>query len=159
MRSGRTETTRLHRVVRPALSGLTVGAVAPPAALFAAALAAGPAVAVRVGVAAAAGVALHAAFRAAYVDDGALRSGDDPIRDAALGGGGAFVAGALPVAPFVHPDTTVAFVGALLLVAAVLGAVTWLRVRYADADALEAAVRVALGGAVAVAVGAVVGGL
>ncbi|QLG60971.1 VIT1/CCC1 transporter family protein [Halorarum salinum] len=95
---------------------------------------------------------------AAFEDDGAIRSREDPTRRGLLAGGAAFLAAGLPAVPFgVAPGA--AFTPAFLLLAAVLAAVAGLRTRYAGADAVEAAVRVVLVGVGAAAVGAGLGGL
>lgn len=155
---GRTGTTRLLRVVRPALSGATAGATVAPAPLFAAVVAADAKVAFLVGVATAIGVGLARGVGAAFEDDGGIQSHEDPARRGVLAGCAAFLAAALPVVPFgVAPGA--AFAPAFLLLAVVLGVVAGLRARYAGADAVEAAVRVVLVGAVAAAVGAGLGGL
>lgn len=155
---GRTETTRLLRVVRPALAGVTVGATAAPAPLFAAAVAGDPSLAALVGAASAVGLGLTHGLAAAFEDDGGIQSDDDPARRAALTGGGAFLAAGVPVFPFVFVSDG-AFALAFPLLAAVLGGVALLRARYGDADVVEAAVRVVLAGAVAAAVGAGIGSL
>ncbi|MFC6786804.1 VIT1/CCC1 transporter family protein [Halobaculum halobium] len=155
---GRTKTTVRHRVSEPALTGLTAGAVVVPAPLFAAAVAVDGWTAGLVGLAAAIGVALYAALAAAGDDDGGLSAADDPVRRAGLAGGGAFLAGALP-SLVVLAETSWGFPLAVALVAAELAVVGSLRVRLVGGDVLETAVRVALGGALAAALGAGVGSL
>ncbi|MFC6795100.1 VIT1/CCC1 transporter family protein [Halobaculum halobium] len=142
----------------PALTGLTAGAVVVPAPLFAAAVAVDGWTAGLVGLAAAIGVALYAALAAAGDDDGGLSAADDPVRRAGLAGGGAFLAGALP-SLVVLAETSWGFPLAVALVAAELAVVGSLRVRLVGGDVLETAVRVALGGALAAALGAGVGSL
>ncbi|QZY00804.1 hypothetical protein [Halobaculum rubrum] len=155
---GQTRTTIRHRVSEPALTGLGAGAVVVPAPLFAAAVAVDGWTAGLVGLAATIGVALHVAFAAADADDGGLSTADDPVRRAGLAGGGAFLAGALP-SLVVLAGVALGFLLAIAVVAAELAVVAGLRVRFVGGDVLETAVRVVLGGALAVALGAGVGSL
>ncbi|SHH08747.1 hypothetical protein [Halobaculum gomorrense] len=155
---GQTRTTLRYRVSEPALAGLTAGAVVVPAPLFAAAVAVDGWTAGLVGLAAAVGVALHAGLAAARDDDGALSAADEPLRRAAFAGGGAFLAGALP-ALVVLSNLGVGYLLAVGVVAVELAIIASLRVRLVGRDVLEAAVRVALGGALAAAIGAGVGSL
>ncbi|MXR42941.1 hypothetical protein GRX01_16525 [Halobaculum sp. WSA2] len=155
---GRTRTTVRHRVSEPALRGLAAGAVVVPAPLFAAAVAVDGWTAGLVGLAATVGVALHAAFAAADDDGGGLSAAGDSVRRAGLAGGGAFLAGALP-SLVVLADLGLGYLLAVAVVAAELAVVAGLRIRLAGGDVLETAVRVALGGALAVAVGAGIGSL
>ncbi|QZP36488.1 hypothetical protein [Halobaculum magnesiiphilum] len=155
---GRTRTTVRYRVSEPALTGLTVGAVVVPAPLFAAAVAVDGWTAGLVGLAATIGVGLYAALAAAGDDDGGLSADGDPVRRAGLAGGGAFLAGALP-SLVVLAETRWGFPLAVGIVAAELAVVGGLRVQLVGGDVLETAVRVALGGALAAAVGAGVGSL
>jgi len=155
---GQTRTTIRHRVSEPALTGLTAGAVVVPAPLFAAAVAVDGWTAGLVGLAAAIGVALYAAFSAGGDDDGGLSAADDPVRRAGLAGGGAFLAGALP-SLVVLAGTGLGFLLAVAVVAIELAIVTGLRIRLVGGDVLETAVRVALGGALAAALGTGVGSL
>lgn len=155
---GQTKTTVRHRVSEPALMGLTAGAVVVPAPLFAAAVGVDGWTAGLVGLAAAIGVAVYAALSAASDDDGGLSAAADPVRQASLAGGGAFLTGALP-SLVVLADTSWGYLFAVGVVAAELAVVAGLRVRFVGSDMVETAVRVALGGALATAVGAGVGSL
>lgn len=154
---GQTKTTIRHRVSEPALTGLTAGAVVVPAPLFAAVVAVDGWTAGLVGLATTIGVALYAAFSAAD-DDGGLSAADDPVRRAGLAGGGAFLAGALP-SLVVLAGIGLGFLLAVAVVAIELAIVAGLHIRLVGGDVLETAVRVALGGALAVAVGAGIGSL
>ncbi|MFC7070028.1 hypothetical protein [Halobaculum lipolyticum] len=156
-RAGQTRTTLRYRVSEPALAGLTAGAVVVPAPLFAAAVAVDSWTAGLVGLAATIGVALHAGLSAARDDDGGLSAADDPLRRAGFGGGGAFLAGGLPA--LVVLSGLGGYVLAMGVVAVELAVVAALRVRLVGRDAVEATVRVVLGGALATAVGAGLGSL
>lgn len=155
---GQTRTTLRYRVSEPALAGLTAGAVVVPAPLFAAAVAVDGWTAGLVGLAAAVGIAVHAALAAARDDDGALTVGNEQIRRAAFGGGGAFLAGALPSLSMLVGGT-LGYVLAVGVIAVELGVIAGLRVRLVGRDVNEAAVRVVLGGALGAALGAGLGSL
>jgi hypothetical protein len=145
--------------VQPALTGLMDGSLSTLAPLFAAALATHEThVAFLVGVATAVGAAISMGYSEGLSDTGELTGRGHPVTRGAITGGATFVGGILHALPFLLPSFSTALAAAASVVALELLAIGWVRHRFFRRHFGVSVFHVALGGAVIVGSGIVLGG-
>jgi rubrerythrin len=146
------------RYVQPGLAGLMDGSVSTLAPVFAAAFATHkPHEAFIVGIAASLGAGISMAFAEALSDDGSLTGRGSPILRGAITGGMTTIGGLGHTLPFLIPNFWTAMAVAFGVVVVELGVISWIRARYMEAPPLQAALQVALGGAIVFGVGVALG--
>jgi rubrerythrin len=146
------------RYVQPGLAGLMDGSVSTLAPVFAAAFATHSThEAFIVGIAASLGAGISMAFAEALSDDGSLTGRGSPILRGAITGGMTTLGGLGHTLPFLIPNFWTAMVVAFGIVVVELGVISWIRARYLEAAPIQAAMQVALGGAIVFGVGVVLG--
>ena len=161
VRSAEDDTARRNfvlRYVQPGLAGLMDGSVSTLAPVFAAAFASGsPWQAFIVGIAASLGAGISMGFAEALSDDGSLTGRGSPLMRGAITGAMTTLGGLGHTLPFLIPNFWTAMVLAFAVVVVELGAISWIRTKYMDTPPLQAALQVALGGAIVFAVGVAIG--
>lgn len=146
------------RYVQPGLAGLMDGSVSTLAPVFAAAFATrNPHEAFIVGIAASLGAGISMAFAEALSDDGSLTGRGSPIMRGAITGAMTTLGGLGHTLPFLIPNFWTAMILAFVVVVVELGVISWIRTRYMESPPLQAALQVALGGAIVFGVGIVIG--
>lgn len=146
------------RYVQPGLAGLMDGSVSTLAPVFAAAIASHSAhQAFIVGIAASLGAGISMAFAEALSDDGSLTGRGSPIMRGAITGAMTTLGGLGHTLPFLIPNFWTAMILAFAVVVVELGVISWIRTRYMEAAPVQAALQVALGGAIVFGVGIAVG--
>ena len=146
------------RYIQPGLAGLMDGSVSTLAPVFAAAFAsANPWDAFVVGAAASLGAGISMAFAEALSDDGSLTGRGSPIMRGAITGVMTTLGGVGHTLPFLIPNFTTALIIAIGVVVVELGVISWVRYRYMETGLVQAAMQVALGGAIVFAVGVAIG--
>jgi rubrerythrin len=160
-RSAEDDTARRNfvlRYVQPGLAGLMDGSVSTLAPVFAAAFASGsPWQAFIVGIAASLGAGISMGFAEALSDDGSLTGRGSPLMRGAITGAMTTLGGLGHTLPFLIPNFWTAMVLAFAVVVVELAAISWVRTKYMDTPPLQAALQVALGGAIVFAVGVAIG--
>ena len=135
------------QIVQPGLAGLMDGSVSTLAPVFAAAFATKNSWdAFLVGLAASIGAGISMAFAEALSDDGSLTGRGRPVLRGAVTGLMTAAGGIGHTLPFLIRDFHVAFIAAVIVVAAELAAIAYIRNRYMDTPLLSAAFQVVLGG-------------
>ncbi|CAG4904278.1 unnamed protein product [Acidocella sp. C78] len=161
VRSAEDDTARRNfvlRYIQPGLAGLMDGSVSTLAPVFAAAFASGsPWQAFIVGIAASLGAGISMGFAEALSDDGSLTGRGSPLMRGAITGAMTTLGGLGHTLPFLIPNFWTAMVLAFAVVVVELGAISWIRTKYMDTPPLQAALQVALGGAIVFAVGVAIG--
>lgn len=146
------------RYIQPGLAGLMDGSVSTLAPVFAAAFASGnPWDAFVVGAAASLGAGISMAFAEALSDDGSLTGRGSPIIRGAITGVMTTLGGVGHTLPFLIPNFTTALIIAICVVVVELGVISWIRYRYMETGLLQAAMQVAMGGAIVFGVGVAIG--
>ena len=146
------------QVVQPGLAGLMDGSVSTLAPIFAAAFATHSSWdAFIVGLAASIGAGISMAFAEALSDDGSLTGRGRPYLRGAVTGLMTMAGGIGHTLPFLISDFQVAFVAAMAVVAAELGAIAWIRSKYMDTPFLSAVFQVVVGGVLVIAAGILIG--
>src|SRR5437763_12310363 len=116
--------------VQPALSGLMDGSLSTLAPIFAVVLATHePITAFYTGIATALGAGVSMAFSEGLSDTGELTGRGSPVLRGAITGGGTFLGGVFHTLPFLIPSYQTAIVAAIVIVAAELLLLGWLRHR------------------------------
>jgi rubrerythrin len=135
------------QIVQPGLAGLMDGSVSTLAPVFAAAFATkNSGDAFLVGLAASIGAGISMAFAEALSDDGSLTGRGRPVLRGAVTGLMTAAGGIGHTLPFLIRDFHVAFIAAVMVVAAELAAIAYIRNRYMDTPLLSAAFQVVVGG-------------
>ena len=144
--------------VQPGLSGLMDGALSTLAPIFAVVLATHrPLTAFYTGIATALGAGVSMAFSEGLSDTGEITGRGSPVLRGAITGGGTFLGGVFHTLPFLIPGYQTAIVAAIVIVAAELLLLGWLRHRFFDTSFLRSFVSVTLGGAIIAGMSAALG--
>jgi VIT1/CCC1 family predicted Fe2+/Mn2+ transporter len=155
---GPSEQSFLLQRVQPAMAGLMDGSLSTLAPIFAVALATHqPHYAFFAGLASAIGAGVSMAFSEGLSDTGDTTGRGSPYRRGAIIGAGTFFGGVLHTLPFLIPDLNVALVVAIAMVGLELVGLSWVRGRYFHTGYLRSFVSITLGGAIIVAVSALIG--
>jgi len=146
------------QIVQPGLAGLMDGSVSTLAPVFAAAFATRSSKdAFLVGLAASIGAGISMAFAEALSDDGSLTGRGRPVLRGAVTGLMTTAGGLGHTLPFLISNFQVAFIAAVIVVAAELGVIAWIRNRYMDTPLLSAAFQVVVGGVLVFIAGIAIG--
>jgi VIT1/CCC1 family predicted Fe2+/Mn2+ transporter len=145
------------RYAQPGLVGLIDGTLSTLAPIFAAALLSGSHAALFVGLATAVGAGISMGFSEALSDDGTQTGRGSAIARGAVTGGMTALGGAFHSLPFIIHDVHTALVVAGVVVAIELIAISLIRKRFLDVSLRTSLLQVALGGALIVAVGVLLG--
>jgi erythrin-vacuolar iron transport family protein len=147
------------QVIQPGLAGLMDGSVSTLAPIFAAAFATHKSWdAFLVGLAASVGAGISMAFAEALSDDGSLTGRGRPIVRGLVTGLMTTAGGIGHTLPFLLADFHIAFLVAVLVVAAELAIISYVRHRYMDTPLMSSAFQVIVGGSLVFAVGILIGG-
>jgi erythrin-vacuolar iron transport family protein len=148
----------LLQIVQPGLAGLIDGSVSTLAPVFAAAFATHNTwAAFVVGLAASLGAGISMGFSEALSDDGSLTGRGYPWLRGFICGLMTILGGIGHTLPFLIRQFTPATSVALGVVLVELAAISWVRHRYMETPVVSAALQVALGGAVVLATGVLIG--
>jgi hypothetical protein len=145
------------RYVQPGLVGLIDGTLSTLAPIFAAALLSGSHAALFVGLATALGAGISMGFSEALSDDGSQTGRGSAIARGVVTGGMTAVGGAFHSLPFLISSVHTALAVAAVVVALELTAISLIRKRFLAVSLRTSIVQVALGGALIVAVGVLLG--
>jgi erythrin-vacuolar iron transport family protein len=143
--------------VQPGLVGLIDGTLSTLAPIFAAALLAGSHAALLVGLATALGAGISMGLSEALSDDGSQTGRGPAIVRGAVTGVMTTLGGIFHALPFLIPDVSTALVVAIVVVAGELTAIALIRKRYLAVTLRSSVLQVAVGGALIVAVGLLLG--
>ncbi len=139
----------LLKRVQPALSGLMDGSLSTLAPIFAVVLATHhPLTAFFTGAATALGAGVSMAFSEGLSDTGDLTGRGSPMLRGAITGGGTFVGGIFHTLPFLIPGYGAAISAAIIVVAAELITLAYLRHRFFETSFARSFVAVTVGGAI-----------
>src|SRR4029077_16552919 len=139
----------LLKRVQPALSGLMDGSLSTLAPIFAVVLATHhPLTAFFTGAATALGAGVSMAFSEGLSDTGDLTGRGSPVLRGAITGGGTFVGGIFHTLPFLIPGYGAGESAPLLVVAAELITLAYLRHRFFETSFARSFVAVTVGGAI-----------
>jgi VIT1/CCC1 family predicted Fe2+/Mn2+ transporter len=100
------------------------------------------------GIATALGAGVSMAFSEGLSDTGEITGRGSPVVRGAITGGGTFLGGVFHTLPFLIPSYQTAIVAAIVIVAAELLLLGWLRHRFFDTSFLRSFVSVTVGGAI-----------
>jgi rubrerythrin len=146
------------QIVQPGLAGLMDGSVSTLAPLFAAAFATHSTHdALVVGLAASVGAGISMGFAEALSDDGSLTGRGHPWIRGVVCGVMTAAGGIGHTLPFLVSDFRLAMTVATAVVAAELGAISYIRHRFMDTPFVSATIQVALGGALVFLSGLLIG--
>ena len=145
------------RYVQPGLVGLIDGTLSTLAPIFAAALLSGSHAALFVGLATAIGAGISMGFSEALSDDGSQTGRGSAFGRGAVTGAMTAVGGAFHSLPFLIPHVHTALIVAGIVVAAELLAISLIRKRFLAVSLRTSLLQVALGGALIVTVGVLLG--
>jgi rubrerythrin len=146
------------RLVQPGLAGLMDGSVSTLAPLFAAAFATGNTLATfKVGLAASVGAGISMGFAEALSDDGKLSGRGTPWIRGAVCGLMTTLGGLGHTMPYLIRDFHLATTIALVVVAAELAVISWIRKRFMDTPLLSAVFQVVVGGVLVFLAGWLIG--
>ncbi len=146
------------QIIQPGLAGLMDGSVSTLAPIFAAAFATNHSRdAFLVGLAASIGAGISMAFAEALSDDGSLTGRGRPYVRGGVTGLMTAAGGLGHTLPFLIPSFHVAFMAAVIVVAAELAIISFVRHRYMDTPLLSSAFQVVVGGVSVFAVGILIG--
>src|ERR1700729_3198280 len=135
--------------VQPGLSGLMDGSLSTLAPIFAVVLAThDPLTAFYTGAATALGAGVSMAFSEGLSDTGDLTGRGSPVLRGAITGGGTFAGGIFHTLPFLLPGFGLAISAAVVVVAAELLTLAWLRHKYFQTSFARSFVAVAVGGTI-----------
>src|SRR3954466_12595200 len=133
--------------VQPGLAGLMDGSVSTLAPLFAAAFATKDThAAFLVGLAASVGAGISMGFAEALSDDGSLTGRGHPWMRGGICGLMTAIGGLGHTLPYLFTDFRTAMIAAVIVVAAELFTISWIRHRYMDTPFLSATFQVVVGG-------------
>jgi len=148
------------RFIQPGLAGLMDGSVSTLAPLFAAAFATSNTLATfKVGLAASVGAGISMGFAEALSDDGKLSGRGTPWIRGAVCGLMTTLGGLGHTMPYFIRDFHLATTIALIVVAAELAVIAWIRKRYMDTPLLSAIFQVVVGGVLVFLTGWLIGSL
>ena len=148
----------LLKRVQPALSGLMDGSLSTLAPIFAVVLATHhPLTAFFTGAATALGAGVSMAFSEGLSDTGDITGRGSPALRGAITGGGTFAGGIFHTLPFLIPGYGAAISAAVVVVAAELLTLAWLRHRYFQTGFARSFVAVAVGGTIIATLSAALG--
>jgi rubrerythrin len=160
-RAAEDETARrmfVLQYVQPGLAGLMDGSVSTLAPLFAAAFATHNTwETFLVGLAASVGAGISMGFAEALSDDGSLTGRGTPWLRGIVCGTMTAIGGLGHTLPYLIPDFFVATVVSIIVVAAELAAISWIRTRFMDTPFLQAAFQVVVGGVLVFIAGILIG--
>ncbi len=146
------------RFIQPGLAGLMDGSVSTLATLFAAAFATSNTLATfKVGLAASVGAGISMGFAEALSDDGKLSGRGTPWIRGAVCGLMTTLGGLGHTMPYLIRDFHLATTIALIVVAAELAVIAWIRKRYMDTPLLSAIFQVVVGGVLVFLTGWLIG--
>jgi rubrerythrin len=146
------------QIVQPGLAGLMDGSVSTLAPLFAAAAATkSSGAAFLVGLAASVGAGISMGFAEALSDDGSLTGRGHPWIRGVVCGLMTTAGGLGHTLPFLIPNFKAAFSAAVVVVAAELAAISYIRHRFMDTPFLAAAFQVVVGGVLVFLAGFLIG--
>ncbi len=144
--------------VQPALSGLMDGSLSTLAPIFAVVLATHrPITAFYTGLATALGAGVSMAFSEGLSDTGDLTGRGSPLLRGAITGGGTFLGGVFHTLPFLISSYHAAIVAAIIVVAAELLILAWLRHTFFETSFARSFVSVTVGGAIIAGLSAALG--
>ena len=144
--------------VQPGLAGLMDGSVSTLAPLFAAAFATHNTWATfLVGIAASVGAGISMGFAEALSDDGSLTGRGAPLLRGVVCGAMTAVGGLGHTLPYLIPDFWIATAIAVIVVAAELAVISYIRFRFMDTPFLSAAFQIMVGGALVFFAGILIG--
>ena len=148
----------LLQYVQPGLAGLMDGSVSTLAPIFAAAVATHKTHdAFLVGLAASIGAGISMAFAEALSDDGSLTGRGRPFVRGSITGLMTAAGGLGHTLPFLIPSFHAAFTVAVIVVAAELAIISYVRHRYMDTPLFSSTLQVIVGGGLVFAVGILIG--
>lgn len=146
------------QIVQPGLAGLMDGSVSTLAPIFAAAFATHQSrAALLVGLAASLGAGISMMFAEALSDDGSLTGRGHPYVRGAVTGLMTAAGGLGHTLPFLLPSFHAALTLAVLVVAAEMAIISYVRHRFMETTLLSSALQVVVGGAAVFAVGVLIG--
>ncbi len=145
------------RYVQPGLVGLIDGTLSTLAPIFAAALLSGSHAALFVGLATAIGAGISMGFSEALSDDGRQTGRGSALARGGVTGGMTAFGGAFHSLPFLIADVHTALMLAGIVVTVELIAISLIRKRFMAVSLRTSLLQVALGGALIVAVGVLLG--
>jgi len=146
------------QVVQPGLAGLMDGSVSTLAPIFAAAFATrNTHDAFIVGMAASLGAGISMAFAEALSDDGSLTGRGQPLIRGLVTGAMTTAGGLGHTLPFLIPKFQLAFTVAVIVVAAELGIISYVRHHFMDTPLLSSTMQVIVGGVLVFIVGVLLG--
>ena len=152
------EHTFLLQKVQPAMVGLIDGSLSTLAPIFAVVLASHDTrYAFIAGLATSIGAAISMGFSEALSDTGELTGRGSPVLRGAITGGGTFTGGVFHTLPFLIPTYRTAIAAAILIVAAELLLLGWLRHRFFNTSFVRSFVSVTVGGAIIASLSAALG--
>jgi VIT1/CCC1 family predicted Fe2+/Mn2+ transporter len=154
---GLDEHTLVLRYIQPGLVGLIDGTLSTLAPIFAAAVASGSHVALFVGLATAVGAGISMGFSEALSDTGEETGRGSAIARGAVTGAMTTFGGVFHSLPFIISDVNTALVVAGVVVACELALISLIRKRFLDVPLRISLLQVALGGALIVAAGVLLG--
>jgi erythrin-vacuolar iron transport family protein len=148
----------LLRRVQPALSGLMDGSLSTLAPIFAVMLATHhPLTAFFTGAATALGAGVSMAFSEGLSDTGDLTGRGGPVLRGAITGGGTFAGGIFHTLPFLIPGYSAAISAAVIVVAAELLILAWLRHKFFQTSFARSFLAVTVGGTIIASLSAALG--
>lgn len=151
------ERTFVLRYVQPGLVGLIDGTLSTLAPIFAAALLSGSHAALFVGLATALGAGISMGFSEALSDDGSQTGRGSAVVRGVVTGAMTALGGAFHSLPFLISQVHTALAVAGVVVAIELIVISLVRKRFLDVSLRTSLLQVALGGALIVAVGVLLG--
>jgi erythrin-vacuolar iron transport family protein len=154
---GMDERAILLRYVQPGLVGLIDGTLSTLAPIFAAALLSGSHAALFVGLATAVGAGISMGFSEALSDDGSETGRGSALVRGAVTGAMTTLGGVFHALPFLISDVNTALAVAGVVVAVELVTISLIRKRFLAVSLRTSLLQVALGGALIVAAGVLLG--
>jgi hypothetical protein len=151
------ERALILRYVQPGLVGLIDGTLSTLAPIFAAAILSGSHTALFVGLATAVGAGISMGFSEALSDDGTETGRGSALARGIVTGGMTTVGGVFHTLPFLIGDVNTALAVAGTVVAIELVAISLIRKRFLAVSLRTSLLQVALGGALIVAAGVLLG--
>lgn len=145
------------RYVQPGLVGLIDGTLSTLAPIYTAALVSGPHAAFVVGLSTTLGAGISMGFSEALSDDGTQTGRGPALLRGVVTGTMTALGGLFHSLPFLIEKLEPALVAASIVVASELAIISWVRKRYLDVSLRVSLVQVALGGALIVGVGVLLG--
>jgi erythrin-vacuolar iron transport family protein len=143
---------------QPAMTGLIDGSLSTLAPIFAVAFATHqPHDAFLAGLATAIGAGVSMAFSEGLSDTGELTGRGRPYSRGAITGAGTFLGGILHTLPFLIPEYRAAVLLALVVIAAELVTLAWIRRRFFGTGFLRSFISITVGGAIIATIGAALG--